>query len=53
MKLAFWIVFGSVYLGWHYAIDGIAGAAIALVAWNAAQIMLRAPLTVHGQMRRI
>jgi hypothetical protein len=27
------ILFGSVYLGWHYAADGIAGTAAALVSW--------------------
>lgn len=30
------IMFGSVYLGWHYAVDGIAGLAIALISWRAA-----------------
>ena len=27
------IFVGSIHLGWHYAVDGIAGAAIALAAW--------------------
>jgi membrane-associated phospholipid phosphatase len=28
------IMIGSVLLGWHYAVDGYAGAVIALVAWR-------------------
>ena len=28
------LMFGSVLLGWHYAIDGIAGTLIALAAWK-------------------
>jgi PAP2 superfamily len=27
------IFLGSIFLGWHYAIDGYAGAGFALVAW--------------------
>ena len=27
------ILVGSVYLGWHYGVDGIAGAAAALLSW--------------------
>jgi membrane-associated phospholipid phosphatase len=27
------IFLGSIFLGWHYAIDGYAGAGIALAAW--------------------
>ena len=30
---AFLIFIGSIHLGWHYAIDGYAGAAIAVVCW--------------------
>jgi hypothetical protein len=30
------IFFGSIILGWHYAIDGYIGAAIAIVSWYAA-----------------
>lgn len=29
------ILVGSVLLGWHYAVDGYAGALIALIAWKA------------------
>jgi hypothetical protein len=32
------ILIGSVLLGWHYALDGIAATIIALVAWKAAQL---------------
>lgn len=27
------ILVGSVHLGWHYAVDGIAGLALAMIAW--------------------
>lgn len=30
------ILIGSVYLGWHYAVDGLAGLVIALAAWKLA-----------------
>jgi hypothetical protein len=36
------ILVGSVYLGWHYAADGIAGAGAALVAWGLAGRTVRA-----------
>jgi hypothetical protein len=29
------IFVGSVHLGWHYAVDGIMGAVVALAVWNA------------------
>jgi membrane-associated phospholipid phosphatase len=35
------ILVGSVHLGWHYAIDGYAGIAIALVSWWLAGRMAR------------
>jgi len=37
-SIAFWVVtmVGSVVLGWHYAVDGYAAAAVALVAWRVA-----------------
>lgn len=31
------IGFGSVYLGWHYALDGVAGAILALLAYKAVE----------------
>ena len=30
------IAIGSVFLGWHYAVDGIVGAGIVLLAWAVA-----------------
>jgi membrane-associated phospholipid phosphatase len=35
------IFLGSIVLGWHYAIDGYAGAALAVVMWYAADALVR------------
>lgn len=35
------ILLGSVLLGWHYAVDGYAGALIAVLAWAAAGALVR------------
>jgi hypothetical protein len=35
---AFLIWFGSVHLGWHYALDGIVGAVLALGLWKVAAL---------------
>ena len=35
------IMVGSVYLGWHYAVDGIVGWLAALAAWKLADMTLR------------
>ena len=35
------IFLGSILLGWHYAIDGYAGAALAIVMWYAADAIVR------------
>ena len=35
------ILMGSVLLGWHYAVDGYAGALIAVLAWTAAGALVR------------
>jgi membrane-associated phospholipid phosphatase len=35
------IFFGSIMLGWHYAVDGYAGALIALLCWWASGKYLR------------
>lgn len=40
------ILMGSVYLGWHYAADGIAGIAIAVAAMRGYQVRVRAPVQV-------
>ena len=37
------ILIGSVFLGWHYAVDGIAGCAITLGAWRVAKMWTRPP----------
>jgi membrane-associated phospholipid phosphatase len=38
LAVVYWAVicFGSVYLGWHYVMDGLGGIIISLVAWGAA-----------------
>ena len=38
---AFLIVIGSVQLGWHYAIDGYLGLALALFSWAVAASLAR------------
>lgn len=35
------ILIGSVHLGWHYAVDGIAAALIVATSWKAAALMIR------------
>jgi membrane-associated phospholipid phosphatase len=35
------IMVGSVYLGWHYAVDGIAGTLAAAVSWKLAGIVVK------------
>jgi hypothetical protein len=35
------IAVGSVHLAWHYAVDGIAGAALAVIFWGAAGAVAR------------
>lgn len=50
------IVFGSVYLGWHYLVDGIAGIIISLAAWQLAALLQAIParprLAAYLQSRR-
>jgi PAP2 superfamily len=36
------IVIGSVHLAWHYAVDGIAGIALAILFWHVAGVLVRA-----------
>jgi len=42
------IVIGSVALGWHYAVDSIAGAGLALVFWHLAGAVARATLKLSA-----
>jgi hypothetical protein len=39
------IVIGSVHLAWHYAVDGIAGIAVAILFWHAAGVFVRSNTT--------
>ena len=41
LSFAALIFVGSIHLGWHYAIDGYAGAAVALFGWWAAGRLVR------------
>lgn len=43
---AFVIFAGSIHLGWHYASDGIAGAALAVLLWRLSDRMAKWWLTV-------
>ena len=46
------ILVGSVHLGWHYAVDGLASIAIAGLAWRlAARLTRAAPQTVGPEPR--
>jgi hypothetical protein len=46
------ILIGSVYLGWHYAIDSYLGIAVALVGWRvAARLIVFSDRVVAGQGR--
>ncbi len=45
--LAAIVVIGSIHLAWHYAVDGIAGTALALVFWWVAGIIVRAHFRLH------
>lgn len=38
------IMIGSVLLGWHYAVDGYAGALIAVLSWKASGWLIRSPI---------
>lgn len=41
------ILFGSVYTGWHYAIDGIASIGVLIVAWKGAGVFRRRPVVTQ------
>ena len=38
------IMLGSVMLGWHYAVDGYAGALVAILSWKFAGWLIRSPI---------
>ena len=38
------IMVGSVMLGWHYAVDGYAGALVAVLSWKASGWIIRSPI---------
>lgn len=42
------IMLGSVMLGWHYAVDGYAGALIAVLCWKIAGWLIRSPVGPFG-----
>lgn len=44
------IFIGSIQLGWHYAVDGIVGAAIALVCWRLGCYLARRDLQRHDRL---
>lgn len=45
------IMLGSVMLGWHYAVDGYAGALIAVICWKASGWLIRSPIGPFAQLR--
>ena len=45
------IFFGSIILGWHYAIDGVAGIAGALICYAFSKAILRLPVPQFGLSR--
>ncbi len=50
------IWFGSIYLGWHYAVDGLVAAALTLGIWRVSgriADMLENPVFVGGQQPAI
>ena len=47
------ILFGSVHLGWHYAIDGVVGIALAFLMWRIAGPIADAGLAQHPIRRAI
>ncbi len=48
---AFFIMLGSVWLGWHYAVDAYAGIAIAVIMWHLADPLARRAMA-RPAMRR-
>ena len=44
------IFIGSIQLGWHYAVDGIAGAAVAIACWRLGCLLARLDLQRHARL---
>jgi membrane-associated phospholipid phosphatase len=44
------MMIGSVHLGWHYAVDGLFGAALALACWYAAERVAALDLAFQRRM---
>ena len=44
------IFIGSIHLGWHYAVDGIGGAAVAIVCWHLGCLLARLDLQRHARL---
>lgn len=51
--VVFWVVtlIGSVHFGYHYLVDGIVAAGIALLCWSAARAYFLRPAQVLGRIR--
>ncbi len=47
---AMMIYIGSIHLGWHYAVDGIVGAAAAVVCWRLGCLFARLDLQRHARL---
>jgi hypothetical protein len=42
------VIIGSIHLAWHYAVDGIAGTALAFIFWWVAGVIVRAHLRLYA-----
>lgn len=54
LALLFWLLtfFGSVYLGYHYAVDAPAAALVAVICWKVARRIYREPVVGNPTMSR-